>query len=126
MRAVTTHTAASVLGLSPRVLDNLLRRVEHEAIPPGRQGRERRIPVGVLAELLLATELSARMDISARSALKLARDAVSGGADLGAFLRLEVDLETVRRELDARLELAIESVARPPRGRPRRKSRPLG
>ena len=41
-------------------------------------------------------------------------------AEQTARSRLESQVETVQRELDTRLELAIESVARPPRGRPRR------
>ena len=47
MRAVTTATAATVLGIERRSLDNLLLQLGPLALPPGRQGLERRIPVSL-------------------------------------------------------------------------------
>lgn len=121
MRAVTTATAAAVIGIKRKALDNILNRLDDRDAPKGRQGVERRIPVHMLAGLLLATELSQRLGAPAREAYAVARQLRDGGnASLGPFLRLQVDMEAVRVELDAQLELAIESVVRRPRGRPRR------
>ena len=120
MRAVTTATAAAVLGVSPKVLDNILRRIDHDALPPGRQGRERKIPVPALVDLLLTIELADQLEIPAKRALAVARSLLVGELDVGAFVQLRIDRGRLWDEVDARLELAIESVARPPRGRPRR------
>ena len=120
MRAVTTATAAAVLGVRKKALDNLLGRIDSGEIPKGRQGVERRIPVSTLLELFVATELSARLGTSARDGFELARElAATGSVQVGPFLLLSVDLSRVQAELDAQLEVAIESVVRRRRGRPR-------
>ena len=63
---MTTATAAAVLGVGRKALDNILGRIDASEIPKGRQGVERRIPVSTLLELLMATELSARLGASSR------------------------------------------------------------
>ncbi len=123
MRAVTTATAAAVLGVSPKVLDNILRRIDHEALPPGKQGLERRIPVPTLVDLLLTVELADRLAIPTKRALAVARSLLAGEVDVGTFVQLRIDRSRLWDEVDSRLESAIESVARPARGRPRRRPR---
>lgn len=120
MRAVTTATAAAVLGLNRKALDNILNRIDSEALPKGRQGIERRIPITVLADLFLATELTRTLGTSAARAFELAQSlSGQGGSQVGPFLSLIVDRPAIQAELDAQLEVAIESVVRKPRGRPR-------
>ena len=124
MRAVTTATAAAVLGIKRKALDNILNRLDDEDAPKGRQGVERRIPVHMLADLFLATELSQRLGAPAREAYAVARQLRDGGSALvGPFMRIDVDMEALRVELDAQLEIAIESVVRRPRGRTRNAQR---
>jgi hypothetical protein len=146
VRAVTTSTAAIVLGIKRKALDNLLVRLGPEALPKGRQGVERRIPIPLLEHLALTTELSETLGVPIREAFILSRAltgkvpldqgsqdpagalegsgtepvARDGGATLGDDLRIDADLERLRQDLDARLALAIEAVVRRPRGRPRR------
>lgn len=120
MRAVTSATAAVVLGIDRKSLDSLLARIGHDLLPPGRQGLERRIPVGTLGELLLTLEVMADLQLPARQALQVARNALAGRTEIGGYLRLDADLDTLRRDVEQRLGLAIESVVRPRRGRPRR------
>lgn len=121
MRAVTTATAAAVLGVKRKALDNILGRVDTPEIPKGRQGVERRIPVSALVELFLATELSARLGTPSQQAFALAQELTRGGTvQVGPFLHVEADLAGVQAEVDAQLEVAIESVVRRRRGRPPR------
>lgn len=148
MRAVTTATAAIVLGIERKALDNLLVRLGPDALPKGRQGIERRIPISLLEHLALTTELSELLGVPVREAFILSRALTGdvplehgspgsdpesipetstgasgsrdGGAALGDYIRIDADLERLREDLDARLALAIESVVRRPRGRPRR------
>lgn len=145
MRAVTSATAAAVLAIDSKSLGNLIARIGSEALPPGRQGVARRIPVAFLELLALSTELSDRLSLSASEAFALARRLLSGGGEhppepiagapertaspsadfvgsvtLGDFLYLGVDLQRFRAELHARLTQAIESHVRPRRGRPRK------
>jgi hypothetical protein len=146
LRAVTTTTAAIVLGIERKVLDNLLVRLAPEALPKGRQGVERRIPISLLEHLALTTELSEMLGVPVREAFTLSRALTgeiplaprnetsragqapggamgasrAGRAVLGDYLRIDADLERLREDLDVRLALAIESVVRRPRGRPRR------
>ena len=121
MRAVTSATAAAVLGIRPKQLDNVLARIGPAAFPRGRQGRDRRIPVQRLPELAVTLELVARLGLPVRKAHRAADALTRGALDTGPLLSLAVDLPTIRRRLDARLALAIESIVRPPRGRPPRK-----
>ena len=80
---------------------------------------ERRIPVTLLPQLLLTAELSDQLDIPIRSAFALARRLVAGDVSAGPFLRLRADTESINKEIDRQLEVAIETVVRRPRGRPR-------
>lgn len=118
MRAVTTATAAAILGMERKSFDNLLARLHDEELPRGRQGLERRIPVALLPQLLLCAELSGRFAIPLRVAFQIAR-ALARGLQPGApFVRLDVDFELLRGEIDRQLERAVEAVVRRPRGRP--------
>lgn len=119
MRAVTTATAAAAIGVSVKALDNLLTRIDLPEALSGRQGVERRIPVSLLPELLLSTEIAQKLDIPVKSAFAIARRLVAGTLDLRPILRLQADLPAVRSEVDEHLELAIETVVRRRRGRPR-------
>jgi hypothetical protein len=119
LRAVTTATAAAVLGIEKKALDNLILRLGHGFLPGGRQGVERRIPVTVLTDLFLVLELTEALQIPAYRALELAQQPgqqPDAGSD---FLSLEVRRDRAVRELELRLSHAIESVVRPKRGRPR-------
>ena len=118
MRAVTTATAAAVLGIERKALDNILSRLGEDVIPKGRQGVERRIPVALLGELLLTAEIAHRLGGSVREAYALAQQLTRGESTLGSFVRVSADTTSVRTEIDHRLEVAIESVVRRPRGRP--------
>lgn len=135
MRAVTTATAAVVLGIERKSLDNILTRIASDAVPTGRQGVERRIPIGLLEELAIATELNRATGTPIKEAFALARTltgrdaqphhlapddhAFVGSAPLGSYLQLGADLRKLREDLTERVEEAIEAVVRKPRGRRR-------
>ena len=119
MRAVTTATAAAAIGLQKKALDNLLGRLDLPEAASGRQGVERRIPVTILPELLLTAELSDQLDMPIRSAFALARLLVAGDVAAGPFLQLRANTELIKQEIDRQLEVAIETVVRRPRGRPK-------
>lgn len=122
MRAVTAATAAEVTGFKLKAFDNFLARASIDGLESGRQGRARRIPVAVLPTLLLARQLSEVLGIPATRAGALAKQlAVSGSARYGP-LTLSVDAGALHEAADSRLETAIETAVRRPRGRPRRGS----
>lgn len=137
MRAVTAATAAAVLQIDRKTFDNLLLRLGSDALPPGRQGVERRIPVPLIEELFLTQDLSAALGVPAREAFRIARLMLGrspsegtpdlaagfvGSLRVGQFVQLGADLAALREELSARFEVAIESVVRRPRGRPGRRT----
>jgi hypothetical protein len=139
LRAVTTATAAAVLQMDRKSFDNFLLRIGSDAIPAGRQGVERRITLGLLEELLLAKELNGTIGVPAKDAFAVARrllgrvphlDKSEAGTDfigslrVGHFIQLGADLASLRTELQQRYEAAVETVVRPQRGRPPRRSSP--
>lgn len=119
-------------------LDNLLSRVGSLLAATGRQGVERRIPIALLEDIAVTTELAGRLAMPSRDAFRLARQLLGrgdpmpsgepdqpdndfiGSLALGPYIHIGVDLHALRVELKARLELAIETHVRPRRGRPRR------
>jgi hypothetical protein len=119
LRAVTTATAAAAIGLHKKALDNLLGRLALPEAISGRQGVERRIPVTLLPDLLLTAELADQLGLPIRSAFALARRLTDGSVEAGPFLRVEADRGSIQAEIDRQLEVAIETVVRKPRGRPR-------
>lgn len=135
MRAVTGATAADILGVEQKAFDNLLLRIGPDAITPGRQGVERRIPVALIEDLLLSLELSRGLSIPAKDAFQLARRLLGrspgtgrpdleadfvGSLHIGAFIQIGVDVQSLRRQVQERLEAAVETVVRRRRGRPPR------
>lgn len=138
MRAVTAGTAADILRLEQKAFDNLLLRIGPDAISPGRQGVERRIPVLLIEDLLLTRELSSELGIPTREAFLLARRLLGrspqsgrpditagfvGSLHLGDFIQLGADVSALREQVQARLEAAVETVVRRRRGRPPRQVR---
>lgn len=141
MRAVTTATAAAILGLDRKAFDNMIARIGRDVMPKGRQGVERRIPVALLERLALTADLTAALGAPVRDAYRVAvvltDPAGAEGSDpesapapagagrpgaveatLGPHLRLAVDLAGLRRDIQERAEVAIESIVRRRRGRP--------
>jgi hypothetical protein len=126
MRAVTSATAAAVLQLDRKAFDNLLQRLGESTAPKGRQGVERRIGLAQLEELFLTAELCTHLGLSARDAFRLAQSIIGtdspGQLRIGTLIRLEMDLPALRAELRRRYEVAVESIVRPRRGRPPRRT----
>jgi hypothetical protein len=139
LRAVTAATAAAILELDQKSFDNLVLRLGSQALPPGRQGVERRIPVALLEDLMLTRDLHQALGIPSREAFAVARrllgrsdDAVGnltpdaefvGSLQAGTFVHVGADVRALREHVQARLEAAVEIVVRRPRGRPARTSR---
>lgn len=105
--------------MQKKALDNLLGRLDLPEAASGRQGVERRIPVTLLPELLLTAELTDQLDMPIRSAFALARRLVAGEVALGPFLNVRAETAALSEEIDRELEVAIETVVRRPRGRPK-------
>jgi hypothetical protein len=135
LRAVTAATAADILELEQKSFDNLLLRIGPDAIVPGRQGVERRIPVALIEDLLLTRELSSGLAIPTRDAFQLARRLLGrspgtgrpdlravfvGSLHIGEFIQLGTDVAALLQHVQARLEAAVETVVRRRRGRPPR------
>ncbi len=125
MRAITSQTAAQVLEITPKQLDNLLLRIGRVASSTengskGRQGRERRIPIRTLPELALTMELVTGLGLGVLDAYRIATALCSRRDHAVGHLILGADLEGLMERIDARLAAAIEMTVRAKRGRPPR------
>lgn len=122
MRAITSQTAAQVLGITPKQLDNLLARIGPESFgAPGRQGKARRIPIRALPELALTLEIVSGFGTTVRAAHRIAASICETRHPYGTdHLRLAADLDELTTRIDQHLGAAIESTVRARRGRPRK------
>jgi hypothetical protein len=122
MRAVTTGTAAFVLGVSKKDLDNIVSRYTIRGYERGKQGIARRLSLASIEQVALAIDLSRDYSIPIPTALLLAEEALSSREGVitspGGHLAIHADLDRIRRDLQAKLAEAIERVIPPRRGRP--------
>lgn len=116
---------AEALDLEPKQLDNLLSRNEIAGVERKKRGVTRRLTTDVAVVIRIARELSISLRIPLGSALPLAQQIASLQAsdlELGRFITLRVDLESLRKVLSLRLDSAVEAVGRRRRGRPPRRA----
>lgn len=122
MRTVTTGTAAFVLGVPKKDLDNILSRHLVRGFERGTRGLARRISLASIEQVAVAIDLARDFSIPIPTALELAdrtlvsREGVITSPD--GHLAIHADLDRIRRELHQRLSEAIEHVIPPRRGRP--------
>lgn len=122
MRTVTTGTAAFVLGVLKKDLDNILSRYQVRGFERGTRGLARRISLASIEQVAVAIDLARDFSIPIPTALELAdrtlnsREGVISSPD--GHLAIHADLDRIRRELHQRLSDAIEHVIPPRRGRP--------
>ena len=122
MRTVTTGTAAFVLGIPKKDLDNILSRHAVRGFERGTRGLARRISPASIEQVAVAIDLTRDFSIPIPTALELAdqtlmsREGIITSPD--GHLAIHADLDRIRRELHLRLSDAIEHVIPPRRGRP--------
>jgi hypothetical protein len=122
VRAVTTGTAAFALGIPRKDLDNILSRYPVRGFERRKQGLARRISQASIEQVAVAIDLSRDYSIPMPTALLLAEEALASREGIiqspGGHLALHVDLERIRRSVQAKLTEAIEYIIPPRRGRP--------
>lgn len=122
MRTVTTGTAAFVLGIPKKDLDNILSRHAVRGFERGTRGLARRVSLASIEQVAVAIDLARDFSIPIPAALALAdqtllsREGIVTSPD--GHLAIHADLDRIRRELHGRLSDAIEHVIPPRRGRP--------
>jgi len=118
-RAYTVATAALVLGVPIKWLDNLLSHFSLQGIVQERQGVARRITIEGMLQLYLVHSLSSELGttivVATQVAQKLAAD---GLVELSNGITIRADRDALRAELVDRLEHAVEVAPVPRRGRP--------
>ena len=122
MKTLSTHAAATALGVDRKTLDNALAREARLLIGPGRRGRSRRIPLPVLEQLAIAFVLTRDLGVGLGKGLELAGrivDAAGAPVRFGSLGELSFDSAQLRRVLDQSIGEVLESTAESLRGRPR-------
>lgn len=126
MRAYTVAATAVALGVSSKWVDNVLSHHQVPGVQQARQGVTRRVTPAALLTLDIALRLVRALRLPLPQALETARhliDAREGAIPLSgtASIQIRADVDTLTRDLNARLERAVEMSPTPLRGRPRRK-----
>jgi len=118
-RAYTVATAALVLGVPVKWLDNVLSHFSLQGIVQERQGVARRITIEGMLQLYLVHSLSSELGttivVATQVAQKLAAD---GLVELSNGITIRAGRDALRAELVDRLEHAVEVAPVPRRGRP--------
>lgn len=126
MRAYTVAATAVALGVSSKWVDNALSHHQVPGVYQTRQGIARRMTPMALLILDVALRLVRSLGLPLTQALETAQrliDAGGAGITLPGALSIEIraDVRTLTKDLNARLERAVEMSPTPRRGRPRRK-----
>ena len=126
MRAYTVAATAVTLGVTRKWVDNVLSHHRVAGVHQARQGILRRVTPAGLLNLEIALSLGRALGVPIARALDISNDlmAARGGEIQLAgplSITLRVDVETLERALNARLERALEITPVPRRGRPRYK-----
>lgn len=122
MKTLSTVSAAAAIGIDRKALDNALAREGRSLILAGRQGRSRQIPVAALERIAVAFVLNRDLGVSIAKGLELAERVLAAPSEpiaIGSLGALTFDVARFRRTLELAVDEALESVAEPPRGRPR-------
>lgn len=126
MRAYTVAATAVTLGVSRKWVDNVLSHHRVDGVHQARQGILRRVTPSGLLNLEIALGLGRVLGIPIARALDISNDLmVARGGEIQLSgppsITLRVDVDTMERALNARLEHALEMTPIPRRGRPRSK-----
>jgi len=126
MRAYTVAATAVTLGVSRKWVDNVLSHHRVNGVHQARQGILRRVTPTGLLNLEIALGLGRALGIPIARALDISNDLmVARGGEIQLSgppsITLRVDVDTMERALNARLEHALEMTPIPRRGRPRYK-----
>ena len=126
MRAYTVAATAVTLGVSRKWVDNVLSHHRVNGVHQARQGILRRVTPSGLLNLEIALGLGRALGIPIARALDISNDLmVARGGEIQLSgppsITLRVDVDTMERALNARLEHALEMTPIPRRGRPRSK-----
>jgi len=126
MRAYTVAATAVTLGVSRKWVDNVLSHHRVDGVHQARQGILRRVTPTGLLNLEIALGLGRVLGIPIARALDISNDLMAargGEIQLSGppLITLRVDVDTMERALNARLEHALEMTPIPRRGRPRYK-----
>ncbi|MFN2601243.1 MAG: hypothetical protein ABR582_00645 [Gemmatimonadaceae bacterium] len=95
-----------------------------EGVLQQKQGIQRQVTPGALLTLEIALGLGRSMDIPIGRALEMSKRLIAaegGEVAFGPTLKLGADIESISRQLEYRLERALEMTPIPKRGRPRYK-----
>jgi len=124
VRAYTVAATAVTLGVTRKWIDNVLSHHSVEGVLHEKQGIQRQVtPIGLLT-LEIALGLGRSMNVPIGRALQMSNRLIAakgGEVAFGPTLKLRADVESISRQLQYRLERAVEMTPTPKRGRPRYK-----
>ena len=124
MRAYTVAATAVTLGVTRKWIDNVLSHHAVAGVLHEKQGIQRQVtPIGLLT-LEIALGLGRSMNVPIGRALEMSNRLIAangGEVAFGSTLKLRADVESISRQLEHRLERALEMTPIPKRGRPRYK-----
>ena len=125
MRVYDIAVATLAIGAPRKWTDNLLSQHHLPDVVSVRQGVTRRFPYQSLIRIAVIRQLHTQLGIGVASAVRFADGLLDSGQvavlDVG-HVRIGVDIAAIRKGVDQRLALALESAPTPRRGRPPLKS----
>ncbi len=124
MRVYDVVVATIAIGAPRKWTENLMSQHDLAEVPSSRQGVARRISYSALIRLSVIRQLHVELGIGVGDAVRIAERLLDSGQSrvlVVGQLKLTFDVDALRRNLDHRLAIALESAPSPRRGRPPRK-----
>jgi hypothetical protein len=124
-RTYDVRTAALTVDADAKWVDNLLSHFDVPGCIGSRQGVQREISDAGLRAIASIRILQTDIGVSLERAVELVRDALSRRGNLESLVtargsRIDIRVDALEAELQARLPDALEAVPRRRRGRPRK------
>jgi hypothetical protein len=120
---ITTVTAAAVLGIEYKAIDNILCRDAKHLIKGGRQGRLRRIDAAALTPIAIAIVLQRELGVPLARGVEIGEQLTqdrTARIAVGRLGALTLDVAALQAHLSTVLAEVLEQTTPPKRGRPPR------
>ena len=118
MKLYTIAASTLAVGADRRWIDNAITQFDVSGVRHFRRGRDRHLTSASVLQLAIAHRLCGALGLTVGKALLLASSIADSGEASVGDVRIAIDVQAIRLDLERRLADAAEHFVAPRRGRP--------